>query len=151
MPTTSERLANADPSAVNDPAHPDHENTDHTLSTGEKPSSFLNVLTDPSFTPTTTKAPLLRKLQSLVVLLSLVGGGMLAARTLLGIELLRTEWPVFLSIGTAVVGAVFVIAGDVDWWELVLAYWWLSVPVGGAAALALVLLGERVSGMHEVA
>ena len=151
MPTASERVANADPSSVADPSDPAHANSDHTTRDGTKPNNVFTVLTDPEFLPTTEKAPLMRKAQSFAVLLVLVVGGMYGGRTLLGVELLQIELPVFLGIGAAVGGMIFLIAGDVDWWELVLGYWWFSMPVGAAAALALVLMGEQATGMDEVA
>lgn len=45
---------------------------------------------------------------------------------------------VFWSIG----------AHKIDWWELVLGYWWFSMPAAGGAGLLLVRLME---GSEELA
>jgi len=150
MPTTSEQVADADPSSVADPSDPDHSNRDHVSSASTKPDDFLTVLTDPNFKPTIADAPLLRKAQSFAVLFALVAGGLYLGRTVLRVELLTVGWPVVVAIGVAITAAIVAVAGDVDWWELVLAYWWLTMPVGAAAAVALIVLGEETNGMRDL-
>lgn len=150
MPTTSEQVADADPSSVNDPSDPHHANQDHVSTGNSKPDDFLTVLTDPNFKPTISDAPLLRKIQSFAVLFALVAGGLFLGRTVLRIELLTTGWPVVVGIGVAITAAIVMVAGDIDWWELVLAYWWLAMPAGAAAGLALVVLGEETNGMRDL-
>lgn len=142
-------IGNADPSSVADPAHHSSGNDDHTTSTGAKPSHLVEALLDPEFLPSTTKAPMLRKVQAYGVLLALVMGGMVGARKVLSIEILQTEMPIFLATGVAVATTIFAVAGDIDWWELVLAYWWFSLPAGGAMMLLLIVMGENATGMTE--
>lgn len=143
-------VGNADPSAVNDPAHSSSGNDDHTTTSGTKPSHLVQAILDPDFLPSTAKAPLLRKVQAYGVLLLLVMGGMVGARKFLNVEILQTEMPIFVATGALIAGAIFAIAGDIDWWELVLAYWWFSLPAAGVAGLLLVMLGERATGMTHV-
>lgn len=38
----------------------------------------------------------------------------------------------------------------IDWWELVIAYWWLSIPTGAAAGLLFVMAQERTDTMGQV-
>lgn len=38
----------------------------------------------------------------------------------------------------------------VDWWEVVCGYWWLCMPVLGAAGVVLVMAMEREEGLGEV-
>jgi len=39
---------------------------------------------------------------------------------------------------------------SIDWYELVAGYWWLSLPVAGAAGLMLVMAQEQATGFEEV-
>ena len=39
---------------------------------------------------------------------------------------------------------------SIDWWELITRYWWLSMPVAGAAGLLLVMAQERADGLGDV-
>jgi hypothetical protein len=68
-------------------------------------------------------------------------------------SLLQSEQPVYVIAGvfSVVTLALFVIGTVwVDWWELVLGYWWLSIPIGAAAKLALVVNQEAQAGLEEV-
>ena len=38
----------------------------------------------------------------------------------------------------------------IDWWELVMGYWWFSMPIAGAAGLLLVRAQEGSSEIGEV-
>ena len=62
------------------------------------------------------------------------------------------EQALFLgAVAAAVLIALFVTGTVwVDWWELVLGYWWFSIPVGAAAGLAFVLNQETGATMGEV-
>jgi len=148
--TQEDSIGNADPSSVADPAHHSSGNADHTTSTGTKSTGVVEALLDPEFLPTTAKAPILRKLQSAGVLLILVTGAMFAGRLLISTEILQVQWPLFFALGATIAGSIFVIAGDIDWWELLLAYWFLSLPAGVVAGALLVMMGEQATSMTDV-
>lgn len=38
----------------------------------------------------------------------------------------------------------------IDWWELVVGYWWLTAPVAAAMGLLLVVAQERIDTVGEV-
>jgi len=143
-------IGNADPSSVADPAHHSSGNNDHTTSSGTKPTGVVEALLDPEFLPTTAKAPVMRKVQSAGILLILVIGAMLGARMLLNTEILQVQWPLFFATGAAIAGSIFAIAGDIDWWELLLAYWYLCLPVGAVTGALLVMMGEQATGLADV-
>lgn len=111
-------IGNADPSSMADPAHHSSADESHTMTDGEKPTKLVDVIMDPDFLPTTAKAPLLRKIQAYGVLLVLVMGGMVGARTVLGIEILQTPMHTFVATGVVVAGAILAITGDIDWWGM---------------------------------
>jgi len=67
----------------------------------------------------------------------------------------RTSWGTLaLGLGGVVAGGVCLLywTGSlyIDWWELVAGYWWLSMPVAGAAGLLLVMAQEQATGFSEV-
>ncbi|KAL3424804.1 hypothetical protein PVAG01_04085 [Phlyctema vagabunda] len=167
----------AEPSTytTRDPAHPSNANQDHTTKDGEKPTNAFTAITDPDFLPTLESAPKTQHLKSYLVLISLVVGGVVGA-WFYGFELFQfssTQDPqipfqpaeptvsdssvleIISLLGLVVAALLVVISWTgalwIDWWELVLGYWWLSMPVGGAAGLCLVLMQETASGMDEVA
>jgi hypothetical protein len=135
--------------STHNPAHPDNENQDHTNKNGEKPQTAIDAVLDPEFVPTLDSAPVFRKVQSFSVLF---GGllGALALASLAGVDILQSG-PQIAGVGALLVLALWW-TGTVwiDWWEVVLGYWWLSMPVGGAAGLCLILMQENASGWDEV-
>jgi hypothetical protein len=77
----------------------------------------------------------------------------------MGFELLQTRddvsWGALaLGLGGAgsAAGVLLYWTGShyIDWWELVMGYWWLSMPVAGAAGVLLVMAQEQATGFHEV-
>ena len=38
----------------------------------------------------------------------------------------------------------------IDWWELVIGYWWLSIPISAATGLLFVMAQERADTIKEV-
>lgn len=66
---------------------------------------------------------------------------------------LQSEQPILVLGGVfAVVLTTLFATGTVwiDWWELVLGYWWLSLPIGAAAGLVFVMNQEASSTLGEV-
>ena len=63
-------------------------------------------------------------------------------------------WEVGLGVGAALLVVLTALywtgIQSIDWWELVKGYWWLSMPVAGAAGLLLVMAQEQSSDWHEV-
>lgn len=107
------------------------------------PEFPLPVLDDQSST--------LRYILSFGTLATLLAGGIVGA-WFLDVTLLQSEQPiVVLSLAFfAVLGALF-FTGTVwiDWFELVLGYWWMSMPIGAAAGLVLVMNQEASTGIQE--
>ena len=141
-----------------DPAEPANVNGNHTTTSGTKPTTAFTAITDPNFLPTLDNAPIEQHAKSHLLLLSMVlGAGLLAY--LGGFELLQvseqSSWQdVGLGAGAAVLlvlaGLYWTGAHYIDWWELVSGYWWLSMPVAGAAGLLLVMAQEKSLGWDEV-
>lgn len=81
----------------------------------------------------------------------LLGGGIYGA-WLLDVALLQSSQPLLiLPIVFLITLGALALTGTIwiDWWELVLGYWWLSMPVGALAGLALVLNQESSTGLNE--
>ncbi|MCJ1483857.1 hypothetical protein MMC06_004025 [Schaereria dolodes] len=122
--------------------------TDHTPHTGLKPSDAYNVITDPNVLPTLDEAPKTRQLQSHFVLLALLSGA-IGVAWLLGLDIIQGRIAL-LGLGIAVTLAIGAVGGwNIDWWELVLGYWWFSIPIAGAAGLGFLMMQEHASGMDE--
>jgi len=141
-----------------DPAHPSQANHDHTNKDGEKPTTAFDVITDTSFVPTLDEAPKTQQAKSHGLLLFLVVGAVLGA-WLFGFELFQvgvgesyTSLILVLGSTSAILVGALVWTGtmNIDWWEVVAGYWWLSLPVAGAAGLALVMMQEQATGWDEV-
>jgi hypothetical protein len=120
---------------------------DHKLST------TVAAVTDPKFPlpALTENSSTLRYFLSIGTLIGLLATGIVGA-WLLKIEILQTQQPL-VAIGVCffvVLSALF-FTGTVwiDWYELVLGYWWLSMPIGAAAGLALVMNQEASAGIEE--
>jgi hypothetical protein len=115
-----------------------------TLTAAVTDSKFpLPVLNDQSST--------LRYILSFGTLASFLAGGIVGA-WFLDVTMLQSQQPVVvLSLAFfGILGALF-FTGTVwiDWFELVLGYWWLSMPIGAAAGLVLVMKQEQDTGIRE--
>lgn len=148
--------ANPKPATKHDPAHADSTNTDHTTTTGEKPTSALTAITDTDFIPTLDEAPKARVALSHLLLLSLVAGAVVAA-WYMQLEIFQVfgqgrEAAVGLGLVTAALMVLLAWSGSlmVDWFALIKEYWWFSMPAAGAATLALVMMQEQATGLKEV-
>lgn len=134
-------------------AHPLSEKQTNTDDT--KLTTAIAAVTDPEFPlPTlTSKSTAFDYVRSFGMLSVLLGVGIFGA-WVLDLEILRAETvhPAYLlgALFMVVVGAMF-FTGTVwiDWYELVLGYWWLSIPIGMLAGLGLVLNQEASATMSE--
>jgi len=102
-----------------------------------------------------SSASTFRHVKSFAVLAVLLAAGV-AGAWFMGASILISEDPtmqVALLVGAFVVllTALF-LTGTVwvDWWELVLGYWWLSIPIGAAAGLVVVLNQESATSLKDV-
>ncbi|MCJ1476779.1 hypothetical protein MMC13_005448 [Lambiella insularis] len=121
---------------------------DHTRHTGLTPADAYRAITDPDVLPTLDAAPKTRQAQSHLVLLVLLCSAIFGA-WLLGVDILQSQTQI-IGVGLAVAVAIGFAGGwNIDWWELVLGYWWLSMPVAGLAGLAFLMMQENASGMSE--
>ena len=132
-------------------AHPLSEKQRNTEDS--KLATAVAAITDPTFPlpALNNQSSVLQYILSFGTLAILIGGGIIGA-WLIGVPLLQTQQPVFALSVTffAVFGALFV-TGTVwiDWFELVWGYWWLSMPIGAAAGLMIVMNQEKSTGIKE--
>lgn len=136
-----------------------HRTDEHPLSEKQgntdnsKLSTAVAAVADPKFPlpVLNDKSSTLRYILSFGTLAALLGGGIVGA-WYLDVTMLQSRQPiVVLSIAFfTVLGALF-FTGTVwiDWFELVLGYWWLSMPIGAAAGLVLVMNQEASTGIQE--
>ncbi len=144
-----------------------------------KVKTTLTAVFDPSFplpTLESRKTPTTRYIQSFLVLFFLLSAAVVAA-WFFELSILQTSSSTSISpnaksknvlsiLGVVIpvdqlallVGATVVLflsmwfTGTIwiDWWELLIGYWWLSLPVGGAAGLLFVMAQERTDTMGQV-
>jgi len=118
-----------------------------------KLSTAVAAVTDPKFPlpVLNDESSTLRYIISFGTLAALLGGGVVGA-WYLDVTMLQSQQPVVvLSVAFfAILGALF-FTGTVwiDWFELVLGYWWLSMPIGALAGLTLVMNQEASTGIAE--
>lgn len=171
MPLNSEHKLQHEPAAKTDPAHASSENTDHVTSSGEKPTSMIEVITDTNFIPTLDNVPLSQKIKSYLLLLFTIFGGVTAlyyldftlfqtsssidASTVVQAPLAPPAPTSFLESATEVgymtVGVstlimiLFFLTGTahVDFWSLVMEYGWYTLPVVAGAGLIFVIAKEN--------
>lgn len=99
----------------------------------------------------TADSSVLSYVLSFGTLLALIAGG-IGGAWYLGYEILQSSQPLVMGgIITVVAMFAFWITGTiwVDWFELVIGYWWLSMPIGALAGLAVVLNAEASATMAE--
>ena len=119
----------------------------------KKLDTAVAAVIDPKFPlpQLTEKSTPLEYVLSFGTLFLLLGAGIYGA-WLYGTTMLQTAQPllvlpaVFLvTLGVlAFVGTIWI-----NWWELVLGYWWLSMPIGAMAGLVLVFNQEANTGLEE--
>lgn len=162
MPLNANNQLEHEPAATTDPAHAASKNTNHVASSGEKPTSLIELVTDTSFGPTLDDAPLAQKVKSYLFLILLVH---------LAVALLWSfDFTLFQTTSTAVRGPLasppstrFVDAvkevglltagvscliivllfltgtAHLDYWSLVMEYGWYTIPLVAGMGLFFVL------------
>ena len=136
-------------------ASDDYPRSEKQTNTGDqKTATATAILTDPDFPlpALDNKSSYFQHARSFAVLSVLLAGGIVGT-WYLNTSLLQSEQPVYVIAGAfAVTMLALFVTGTVwvDWYELVLGYWWLSIPIGAAAGLALVLNQEGRAGLEEV-
>lgn len=74
MPLNAHNQLEHEPASATDPAHGASKNADHVTTSGEKPTSLFEYLTDASFIPTLEDAPLEQKIKSYLLLILAIFG-----------------------------------------------------------------------------
>ncbi|KAF3916802.1 hypothetical protein ABW20_dc0108681 [Dactylellina cionopaga] len=134
---------------TNSPSHSSNPNTDHTTKSGTKPATGIEALTDTSFVPTLESAPLTRYLQSFIVLATMVASVAVAAM-FLNFDIFQTsiqQWFILLAVTASLfyTGVVWI-----DWWTIVVEYWWLSIPILAGMGVAVVRMDEGMRALNQV-
>jgi hypothetical protein len=139
----------------NPQAYDDHPLSEKQTNTDDqKTATTATILTDPEFPlpALDKKSSYFQHIRSFAVLSVLLCGGIFGA-WFLDTSLLQSEQPVYMIAGVfGIIMLALFATGTVwvDWWELVLGYWWLSIPIGAAAVLVLVMNQEKQAGLEEV-
>ena len=161
MPTTTIPSESALPSShpdasppsslPDDPSPPGSKQPIPSHTAPQTSSEALSALSDPNFLPSlTTTSPFHpRALRSHLVLLTLLLGGIYLAYFVLDVAILQT-WPQFIGISAVALLGILLTGGfNIDWYSLLLDFWWLSFPLAGAAGLALVVMQENATSFTE--
>lgn len=133
------------------PADEEHPLSEKTTNTDDqKLETTIAAVTDPTFPLPTLKAgtSTFRYVRSFTVLFCLLASGLGGAYLF---EAAILQDPLYLAVASVAVLVGVFATGTVwiDWWELVLGYWWLSMPIGCAAGLAFVMMQERATTWGE--
>lgn len=118
-----------------------------------KGTTTLAAVLDPSFPlpALTADSSALSYVLSFGTLFALMACG-IGGAWYLGLEILQSSQPLVMAvIVSSVAMLAFWITGTiwVDWFELVVGYWWLSMPIGALAGIAVVLNAEASATMAE--
>lgn len=137
------------------PEHTDQHNLSEKQSNTEehKGRTAIAAVIDPTFplpslTEESTTIQYALSFGTLFLLLGIAIGG----AYLYGVEILQSSQPFLVtgSVFAALVAAFFFTNTIwIDWYELVLGYWWLSLPIGALAGLAVLLNMEAQATMAE--
>lgn len=131
-----------------------HELSEKQANTEEhKGKTAVAAVLDPTFplpalTEESTAIQYVLSFGTLFILL----GGALGGAWLYGVEILQGSQPLLVNgcVFAAMIGA-FAITGTIwiDWFELVIGYWWLSMPIGAFAGLIIMLKTEAETTLAE--
>ena len=138
----------------NPKATDEHELSEKQTNTEEsKLSTAIAAVTDPKFPlpSLTAESSSLRYALSFGTLLALLVGG-IGGAMYCGVEILQSSQPLALgAFAVATMIAAFFLTGTIwiDWFELVVGYWWLSIPIGALAGIAVVLNIEASATLAE--
>ncbi|KAF3092602.1 hypothetical protein TWF102_008419 [Orbilia oligospora] len=140
----------ASTATIRSPFHSsDSKNTDHATKSGDKPTSGTEIIIDTSFAPTLEAAPLSRYLQSFVVLSFLLGSARVGI-WYLGFDIFQTttqQWVIIAAVTTCLFysGVVWI-----DWWAVVVEYWWLSIPILAGTSILFIRMDEAIRDVQEI-
>lgn len=132
----------------------EHQLSEKQSNTDEhKGPTAIAAIIDPKFPlPTLTEESTpLQYARSFGMLLALLGAGV-GASMYVGVEILQSSQPLVMAGGAiATMIAAFFITGTIwiDWYELVVLYWWLSLPIGALAGIAVVLNIEASTSLAD--
>lgn len=180
MPLNADNELEHEPASVTDPAHSASKNADHVTTSGEKPTSLFEYLTDASFIPTLDDAPLEQKIKSYLLLILTIFGCVATLwffeftlfQTILGRSPtsptvvqgpLVPDAPIsfveaakellFVTTGASVlIMAMMFITGtaNVDYWSLVMEYGWYTIPILAGVGLVFVISKESTEPTVEL-
>lgn len=180
MPLNAQNELEHEPPKKSDPAHASTANTDHTTSTGEKPTSLVEVVADTSFVPTLHDAPLAQKLKSYLLLLGMILACVVtlsafdfhlfqttaSRQTAAAIaaegpvappppaSLLDTAWEVGLmtaGVSAFIMGSFYVTGtAHLDYWSLVMEYGWYTLPFIAGVGLLFVRAKESSEYVEDL-
>ncbi|KAF3160249.1 hypothetical protein TWF106_009014 [Orbilia oligospora] len=127
----------------------DSKNTDHATKPGDKPTSGTETIIDTSLAPTLEAAPLFRYIQSFVILSFLLGSAGVGV-WYLGFDIFQTttqQWVIVAAVTTCLFysGVVWI-----DWWAVVVEYWWLSIPILAGTGILLTRMDEAIRDVQEI-
>lgn len=131
-----------------------HELSEKQSNTEEhKGKTAIAAVLDPKFPlpSLTSESSPVRYVLSFGTLFFLLAVG-IGGAWLCGTEILQSSQPlVVMGCVFAAMIAAFFVSGTIwiDWFELVLGYWWLSMPIGALAGLAIVLNMEAEATLAE--
>ena len=119
----------------------------------KKVSTTVAAVTDPKFPlpQLDENSSVLEYVLSFATLFILLGAGIYGA-WLYDVPLLQSAQPLLVlpAVFLLIIGILaFVGTLWINWWELVLGYWWLSMPIGAMAGLVLVFNQEANAGLDE--
>ncbi|KAK6516059.1 hypothetical protein TWF506_005972 [Arthrobotrys conoides] len=136
--------------AIRSPFHPNKsQNTDHTTEFGEKPTSGTEIITDTSFAPTLQVAPLSRYILSFAVLSFLLvcaGVGV----WYLELDIFQTTTQQWVIVAAVIVSLFYSGVVWIDWWAILVEYWWLSIPILAGMGIVFIRMDEATRGVEEI-
>ena len=135
------------------------ETSSHPLAVSGPPDKLteapIAALQDPDLLPTTTSKPRLQQARSFTFLVIIVASGV-GAGWFAGLDILQGESLTEVSAKggllciLAVLGVLMTGGQEIDWFELVLGWWWVAMPIYTMAGLTIVMAQERTQGLQEV-
>ncbi|EGX45302.1 hypothetical protein AOL_s00170g9 [Orbilia oligospora ATCC 24927] len=140
----------ASTATIGSPFHSsDSKKTDDATKSGDKPTSGTEIIIDTSFAPTLEAAPLSRYLQSFVILSFLLGSAGVGI-WYLGFDIFQTttqQWVIIAAVTTCLFysGVVWI-----DWWAVVVEYWWLSIPILAGTGILFIRMDEAIRDVQEI-
>ncbi|KAJ4392160.1 hypothetical protein N0V93_005783 [Gnomoniopsis smithogilvyi] len=177
MPLNSKNQLEHEPASLSDPAHASSKNADHLTASGEKPTSFVEFLTDTSFIPTLDDAPLTQKFKSYLLLLltifgcvstlwffdftlfqskldnssSAVPGPLAPSATATFLDAAQ-ELGIMTAGASVLIMAMLFFTGtsNMDYWSLVMEYGWYTLPIIGAVIVVFAMSKEGTESTADL-